>query len=252
MKGTVSEKNLLSGRNSVSGRLPLTELQALALSILDRLWTSVSKTFIFSTRHVSAVSVASPTFSYTPFTWSIKHNPGYSFPSLSSWKWNAFIIVFWSSQKASCSNLIEVQRGVITQRADGGQFHQSLILGAFHWFAIVVTVKRCISLKCAFFYTVKSWFVSCICPLYSHFSFRCVGWTCDGEFWQRAAFSFCFVEYEHLRIKEVEIMKTDQSLFLHWDSRGQHCSNSELPAVLQSVSLVAQGWEAEISVSLQK
>lgn len=49
-------------------RLSLTELQALARSIFDRLLTSVSKTFIFSTRQVNAVSVASPTFSYTPFT----------------------------------------------------------------------------------------------------------------------------------------------------------------------------------------
>lgn len=42
---------------------PLTELQALALSTLDSLLMSVLKTFIFSTRHVRAVSVASPTFS---------------------------------------------------------------------------------------------------------------------------------------------------------------------------------------------
>ncbi len=73
-----SEKNLLSGSGGnlqcvqVREQMPLTELQALALSILDRLRTSVSKTFIFSTRQVRAVSVASPTFSYTPFTWNIK------------------------------------------------------------------------------------------------------------------------------------------------------------------------------------
>lgn len=42
---------------------PLTELQALARSTLESLLVSVSKTFIFSTRHVRAVSVASPTFS---------------------------------------------------------------------------------------------------------------------------------------------------------------------------------------------
>lgn len=41
----------------------LTELQALALSTLESLLRSVLKTFIFSTRHVRAVSVASPTFS---------------------------------------------------------------------------------------------------------------------------------------------------------------------------------------------
>lgn len=45
------------------GLPPLTELQALARSTLDSLLVSVSKTFIFSTRHVKAVSVASPTFS---------------------------------------------------------------------------------------------------------------------------------------------------------------------------------------------
>ena len=45
----------------------LTELQAFALSILERPFNSVSNTFIFSTRQVRAVSVASPTFSYTPF-----------------------------------------------------------------------------------------------------------------------------------------------------------------------------------------
>lgn len=66
-------KNLLSGSTGeVWRQLSLTELQALALSILDRPWTSLSKTFIFSTRQVSAVSVASPTFSYTPFTWNIQ------------------------------------------------------------------------------------------------------------------------------------------------------------------------------------
>lgn len=42
---------------------PLTELQALARSTLESLLVSVLKTFIFSTRHVRAVSVASPTFS---------------------------------------------------------------------------------------------------------------------------------------------------------------------------------------------
>lgn len=41
----------------------LTELQALARSTLESLLVSVLKTFIFSTRHVRAVSVASPTFS---------------------------------------------------------------------------------------------------------------------------------------------------------------------------------------------
>lgn len=41
----------------------LTVLQALALSTLEKLLVSVLKTFIFSTRQVKAVSVASPTFS---------------------------------------------------------------------------------------------------------------------------------------------------------------------------------------------
>lgn len=41
----------------------LTELQALARSTLERLLTSVLNTFIFSTKVVRAVSVASPTFS---------------------------------------------------------------------------------------------------------------------------------------------------------------------------------------------
>lgn len=46
-----------------AGAARLTELQALALSTFERLLTSVLNTFIFSTRVVSAVSVASPTFS---------------------------------------------------------------------------------------------------------------------------------------------------------------------------------------------
>lgn len=41
----------------------LTKLQALALSTFERFLSSVLNTFIFSTRVVSAVSVASPTFS---------------------------------------------------------------------------------------------------------------------------------------------------------------------------------------------
>ena len=45
------------------GSARLTELQALARSTFERLLTSVLNTFIFSTRVVSAVSVASPTFS---------------------------------------------------------------------------------------------------------------------------------------------------------------------------------------------
>ena len=51
----------------------LTELQAFARSILERPFNSVSNTFIFSTRQVRAVSVASPTFSYTPFACNWKH-----------------------------------------------------------------------------------------------------------------------------------------------------------------------------------
>jgi hypothetical protein len=47
----------------------LTELQAFARSILESPFNSVSNTFIFSTRQVRAVSVASPTFSYTPFAY---------------------------------------------------------------------------------------------------------------------------------------------------------------------------------------
>ncbi|MEQ2202738.1 hypothetical protein XENOCAPTIV_014153 [Xenoophorus captivus] len=48
-------------RLPVSGKFQ--QLQALARSTLDKLLMSVSNTFIFSTRHVRAVSVASPTFS---------------------------------------------------------------------------------------------------------------------------------------------------------------------------------------------
>lgn len=52
----------------------LTALQAPARSTRDRSCRLVSNTFIFSTRQVSAVSVASPTFSYTPLAW---RGPGY-------------------------------------------------------------------------------------------------------------------------------------------------------------------------------
>lgn len=45
----------------------LTEQQAVALSAGLNPLRSVSNTFIFSTRQQRAVSVASPTFSYTPF-----------------------------------------------------------------------------------------------------------------------------------------------------------------------------------------
>lgn len=47
----------------------LTEQQAVALSTGVRPLRSVSNTFIFSTRQQRAVSVASPTFSYTPLLW---------------------------------------------------------------------------------------------------------------------------------------------------------------------------------------
>jgi hypothetical protein len=53
----------LGGKAEAQGDRRLTELQALALSTFDRLLTSVLNTFIFSTRVVRAVSVASPTFS---------------------------------------------------------------------------------------------------------------------------------------------------------------------------------------------
>lgn len=48
----------------------LTEQQAVALSAGLSPLSSVSNTFIFSTRQQRAVSVASPTFSYTPFDWN--------------------------------------------------------------------------------------------------------------------------------------------------------------------------------------
>lgn len=35
------------------------------------------------------------------------------------------------------SDLVEVQRGVVTQGTDGGQFNQGIMLGALHWFAIL-------------------------------------------------------------------------------------------------------------------
>lgn len=50
----------------------LTELQAPARSTGDSPVRSVSNTFIFSTRQVRAVSVASPTFSYTPLAWRVR------------------------------------------------------------------------------------------------------------------------------------------------------------------------------------
>lgn len=52
-----------AGEGPWEGVPGLTKLQALALSTFERLLSSVLNTFIFSTRVVSAVSVASPTFS---------------------------------------------------------------------------------------------------------------------------------------------------------------------------------------------
>lgn len=42
----------------------------------------------------------------------------------------------WSKKLGS--DLVEVQRGVITQGTDGSQFNQGIILGALHWFTILV------------------------------------------------------------------------------------------------------------------
>lgn len=42
------------------------------------------------------------------------------------------------NSKKHDSDLIEVQRGVITQGTDGGQFNQGVILRAPHWFTILV------------------------------------------------------------------------------------------------------------------
>lgn len=53
----------VQGGDKREGAPRLTELQALALSTFERFLTSVLNTFIFSTRVVRAVSVASPTFS---------------------------------------------------------------------------------------------------------------------------------------------------------------------------------------------
>ena len=61
--GTGGEESGVTGTGTGGATGPLTELQALARSTLERLRTSVLKTFIFSTRQVRAVSVASPTFS---------------------------------------------------------------------------------------------------------------------------------------------------------------------------------------------
>lgn len=43
----------------------------------------------------------------------------------------------WHVKKLG-SDLVEVQRGVITQGTDGSQFNQGIILGALHWFTILV------------------------------------------------------------------------------------------------------------------
>ncbi|KAF3850639.1 hypothetical protein F7725_012411 [Dissostichus mawsoni] len=63
-----NERDLLGVQYTDMDFLSLENSSAMALSIFVRLWTSVSKAFIFSTKQVSAVSVDSPTFSYTPFT----------------------------------------------------------------------------------------------------------------------------------------------------------------------------------------
>ena len=46
------------------------------------------------------------------------------------------------NNKKHDSDLIEVQRGVITQGTDGGQFNQGVILSAPHWFIILVPVDK--------------------------------------------------------------------------------------------------------------
>ena len=42
---------------------------------------------------------------------------------------------------------------------------------------------------------------------YSHFSFRCIGRTRDGELGQRAAVAFGFVDGEHLKIERADGQK---------------------------------------------
>ncbi len=54
----------------------------------------------------------------------------------------------WKVRSRQGSDLVEVQRGVITQGTDGSQFNQGIILGAFHWFTILVPKDKCRVLIC--------------------------------------------------------------------------------------------------------
>lgn len=91
-------------------------------------------------------------------------------------------------KKKQCSDLIEVQRGVIAERTDGCQFNQGVVVSAFHTFPILVpedarAILTCGSLK------MMECTVSKRSQLlrrdtlagHLHFSFRGIGRTGDGE-----------------------------------------------------------------------
>lgn len=46
-----------------------------------------------------------------------------------------FLVLFNQKQR---SDLVEVQRGVVAERADGGQLNQGVVLGAFDTFTFLV------------------------------------------------------------------------------------------------------------------
>lgn len=156
-----------------------TELQALALSILDRPRTSVSNTFIFSTRQVRAVSVASPTFSNTPLVWGTKGTGRIEQPEATP----------------SRSYLVVVQRRVVTQSADGGQLHQRVELGALDPFTIVEPETDHHQHPPSMWESV----VMAQSSEHSHFSIRGVGGASDSELLQGTLIPCCFIDDEHLK-----------------------------------------------------
>lgn len=49
---------------------------------------------------------------------------------------------FQGSRTINTANLIEVQRGIITESTDRGQLHQRIILGTFDCFSIMESKQK--------------------------------------------------------------------------------------------------------------
>lgn len=97
--------------------------------------------------------------------------------------------------RSGVTDLVEVQRGVVAEGADGRQFNQGVVLSALHPLAVLVPGETRAAL------VRSSTGMTGVPEERLHFSFGGVGRTGDGELRQSAAVAFHLFDDKHLENK---------------------------------------------------